>query len=80
MRIIRVRGLFTIAAASVLLILPGVASMAESIDITVMTQNLYLGADTNPILKATNLSDRRSTRHMATNNAVERHGLVRLQR
>ena len=37
MRIIRVRGLFTIAAASMLFILPAVASMAQFIDITVMT-------------------------------------------
>ena len=57
MRNIRVRGLFTIAAANILFVLPAVASMAQGIDITVMTQNLYLGADTNPILMAPTISD-----------------------
>ena len=57
MRTIRVRGLCTIAAVSVLFILPAVASMAQPIDVAVMTQNLYVGADTTPILAATTLAD-----------------------
>jgi hypothetical protein len=57
MRIIRVRGLLTLIAASVLFTLPPVASMAQPIDVAVMTQNLYLRADTTPILTAATLAD-----------------------
>jgi endonuclease/exonuclease/phosphatase family metal-dependent hydrolase len=70
MRHIRVRGLFTIATASILFVLPAVASMAQGIDITVMTQNLYLGADTNPILNATNLPDLQAAIIGARNSVV----------
>jgi endonuclease/exonuclease/phosphatase family metal-dependent hydrolase len=67
MKIIRVRGLFTIAATSVLFILPSIMSMAQSIDVAVMTQNLYLGADATPILTATTLPDL----HTAILNAAD---------
>ena len=54
---IRVRGLLTITAVSVTLILPAVMSMAQPLDLAVMTQNLYLGADTTPILTAKTLPE-----------------------
>ncbi len=51
----QIRGLFVIAA-SALLMLPAVTlKAAEPIDVRVMTQNLYLGADTTSILMATTL-------------------------
>jgi len=51
------RGVLAIVVGTFFLNASGRVATAQSVDIAVMTQNLYIGADTNPILRATSLPE-----------------------
>jgi endonuclease/exonuclease/phosphatase family metal-dependent hydrolase len=76
---IRVRVLLTITAVSMMLILPAVMAMAQPINLAVMTQNLYLGADTTPILTAKTLPEFQAAIIAARDSIVANNFLLRAE-